>query len=117
MKAIAAPLLAWFDRAGRKHLPWQQDRTPYRVWVSEIMLQQTQVATVIGYYDRFMLRFPDLAALAAAPLDEVLHLWSGLGYYSRARNLHRTARTVVAEYDGELPHDTAALADLPGIGR
>jgi A/G-specific adenine glycosylase len=86
---ISAALLAWFDRHGRKDLPWQQNRTPYRVWVSEIMLQQTQVATVIPYYERFMARFPDVAALADAALDEVLHLWTGLGYYARARNLHR----------------------------
>ena len=104
MKNVAAPLLAWFDRAGLKHLPWQRDPTPYRVWVSEIMLQQTQVATVIGYYERFMLRFPDVRALAAAPSDEVLHLWTGLGYYARARNLHRAAQLIVAEHGGEVEH-------------
>lgn len=114
---VAAPLLAWFDRAGRKHLPWQQDPTPYRVWVSEIMLQQTQVATVIGYYQRFMQRFPDVGALAAAPSDEVLHLWTGLGYYARARNLHRAAQLVVAEHGGEFPQTIGAVQDLPGIGR
>jgi A/G-specific adenine glycosylase len=103
--------------SGRKHLPWQQQRTPYRVWISEIMLQQTQVATVIPYYERFMQRFPDVAALAAAPLDEVLHLWTGLGYYARARNLHGAAQSVVNEYDGEFPDTHAALNALPGIGR
>ena len=114
---VASPLLAWFDRAGRKHLPWQQDPTPYRVWVSEIMLQQTQVATVIGYYARFMERFPDVRALAAAPLDEVLHLWTGLGYYARARNLHRAAQIIVAEHSGEFPQTIEAVQALPGIGR
>jgi A/G-specific adenine glycosylase len=114
---VAEPLLAWFDRAGRKHLPWQQDPTPYRVWVSEIMLQQTQVATVIGYYERFMQRFPDVGALAAAPADEVLHLWTGLGYYARARNLHRAAQLVVAEHGGEFPQTIEAAQALPGIGR
>ena len=114
---LAAPLLAWFDRAGRKHLPWQQDPTPYRVWVSEIMLQQTQVATVIGYYQRFMQRFPDVRALAAAPVDEVLHLWTGLGYYARARNLHRAAQLIVAEHAGEFPQTIEAVQALPGIGR
>lgn len=114
---IAAALLAWFDRAGRKHLPWQQNPTPYRVWVSEIMLQQTQVATVLGYYERFMQQFPDVRALAAAPIDEVLHLWTGLGYYARARNLHRAAQLVVAEYGGEIPETIEAVQALPGIGR
>lgn len=117
MKSFAPALLAWFDRAGRKHLPWQQDPTPYRVWVSEIMLQQTQVATVIGYYERFMLRFPDVRALAAAPADEVLHLWTGLGYYARARNLHRAAQLIVAEHGGEFPQTIEAAQALPGIGR
>jgi A/G-specific adenine glycosylase len=114
---IAAALIAWHARHGRHDLPWQRERTPYRVWVSEIMLQQTQVATVIGYYERFMQRFPDIESLAAAALDEVLHLWSGLGYYSRARNLHRSAQRVISEHGGELPGEVAALADLPGIGR
>ena len=114
---VAAPLLAWFDRAGRKHLPWQQDPTAYRVWVSEIMLQQTQVATVIDYYQRFMQRFPDVRALAAAPVDEVLHLWTGLGYYARARNLHRAAQLIVAEHGGDFPQTIAAAQALPGIGR
>ena len=115
--AIAPALVAWHRYRGRHDLPWQRDPTPYRVWVSEIMLQQTQVATVIGYFDHFMERFPDLLSLAAAPLDEVLHLWSGLGYYSRARNMHRAAQFVAANCAGELPADAAALATLPGIGR
>jgi len=110
-------VLAWYDQSGRKDLPWQQDINPYRVWVSEIMLQQTQVATVIPYYQRFMQALPDVHALAAAQADEVLHLWTGLGYYSRARNLHRTAQIVVAEYGGEFPVSVAALQELPGIGR
>jgi A/G-specific adenine glycosylase len=115
--AIAAPLIAWQQRAGRHHLPWQTQRTPYRVWVSEIMLQQTQVATVVPYYERFVQRFPDVASLAAAPLDEVLHLWSGLGYYARARNLQRAAQRICSEFGGELPVTFEALASLPGIGR
>jgi len=114
---IARELLAWHAEHGRHDLPWQSERTPYRVWVSEIMLQQTQVATVIPYYRRFLARFPDVRALAGAPLDEVLHLWSGLGYYARARNLHRAAVRVCEEYGGELPVDFARLAALPGIGR
>jgi len=114
---MQAALLAWFDRHGRRDLPWKRPATPYRVWVSEIMLQQTQVATVIPYFQRFMARFPDLPDLAAAPLDEVLALWSGLGYYARARNLHACARRVVAEHGGELPQDLEALMALPGIGR
>ena len=114
---FAGRLLAWFDGHGRKDLPWQRDPSAYRVWVSEVMLQQTQVATVIGYFERFMGRFADLPTLAAAPLDEVLHLWTGLGYYARARNLHATARRVLAEHAGRLPEDLAALQALPGIGR
>ena len=110
-------LLEWFRQHGRKHLPWQRDLTPYRVWVSEIMLQQTQVATVIPYYERFMSRFPDVAALAAASMDEVLHLWTGLGYYARGRNLHRAAQRVVAEYGGAFPDTLDSLQSLPGIGR
>ena len=116
-RSLAPRLLAWFADHGRHDLPWQQDRSPYRVWVSEIMLQQTQVATVIPYYGRFMARFPDVAALAAAPLDEVLHLWSGLGYYARARNLHRAARIVRDAFGGSVPEEHAALVGLPGIGR
>lgn len=110
-------LLAWFDDHGRKDLPWQRHASPYRVWVSEVMLQQTQVATVIPYYQRFMEHFPDVMALADAPLDEVLHLWTGLGYYARARNLHRAARVIRDEYRGEFPCDIAAVQTLPGIGR
>ncbi|NGP53369.1 A/G-specific adenine glycosylase [Thioalkalivibrio sp. XN8] len=115
--AFAARLLAWFDRCGRRDLPWQLERSAYRSWVSEIMLQQTQLATVIPYFERFMARFPTVAELAAAPLDEVLHLWSGLGYYARARNLQRAAQQVVAEHGGELPRDLEGLQALPGIGR
>ena len=119
--AIAAEvgprLLAWFEREGRKNLPWQRDPTPYRVWVSEIMLQQTQVATVIPYFERFMQRFPDVATLASADVDEVLHLWSGLGYYARARNLHEAARVIVREFGGEFPRDITVLQRLPGIGQ
>jgi A/G-specific adenine glycosylase len=114
---FARALLAWHRRHGRHDLPWQQDRTPYRVWVSEIMLQQTQVQTVIPYFHRFMDRFPDVAALAAAPVDEVLHLWSGLGYYARARNLHRAAGVIVERHGGELPATLDELVQLPGIGR
>lgn len=110
-------VLAWFDRHGRKDLPWKSDPSPYRVWVSEIMLQQTQVNTVIPYYRRFVIRFPDVIALADAELDEVLHLWSGLGYYARARNLHRAATIVRDRYGGELPENVEALRALPGIGR
>jgi len=114
---FADALLSWFDRHGRKHLPWQRDRTPYRVWVSEIMLQQTQVNTVIPYYEAFMQRFPDIAALAASPLDEVLHRWSGLGYYARARNLHRAAQVLVERHGGTLPRGLSEVEALPGIGR
>ena len=114
---IAERLLDWHARHGRKHLPWQRDPTPYRVWVSEIMLQQTRVSVVIGYYERFMERFPDLAALADAPLDDVLGLWTGLGYYSRARNLHRAAVVVRDRHHGVLPCALDALVALPGIGR
>lgn len=114
---FAPRLLDWFDRHGRKHLPWQQDPTPYRVWVSEIMLQQTQVATVIPYYERFMTRFANVSALASAPVDEVLHLWTGLGYYARARNLHRAAITIVRDHQGVFPQTLDAVEALPGIGR
>lgn len=110
-------LLAWFDMHGRKDLPWQHNTTPYRVWVSEVMLQQTQVATVTPYFQRFMARFPGVAALAAAPLDEVLHLWTGLGYYARARNLHRAAGILHEQHGGGFPRDIAAVQTLPGIGR
>jgi A/G-specific adenine glycosylase len=114
---FSSALLTWFDQYGRKHLPWQQHRTPYRVWVSEIMLQQTQVATVIPYYKRFMLRFPTVGALAEADEDTVLHHWTGLGYYARARNLHRTAQIVHAEFAGRFPDSVDELSTLPGIGR
>ena len=114
---FAARVLDWFDAHGRKDLPWQHDINPYRVWVSEIMLQQTQVKTVIPYYERFMQRFPDVADLAAADEDQVLHHWSGLGYYSRARNLHNAAQQVVDNFGGELPADVEQLETLPGIGR
>jgi A/G-specific adenine glycosylase len=114
---FAPALLAWWRRHGRHDLPWQHARTPYRVWISEIMLQQTQVATVIPYYARFMARFPDVATLAAAPADEVLHHWSGLGYYARARHLHAAAREIVRDHGGVLPATFDALHALPGIGR
>ncbi len=114
---FGAAVLDWYDRHGRKDLPWQQGITPYRVWVSEIMLQQTQVSTVLDYFDRFMAALPTVQALAAAEEDEVLHLWTGLGYYSRARNLHKTAKIVVERHDGEFPRDVEQLAELPGIGR
>jgi A/G-specific adenine glycosylase len=114
---FAERLIAWFDRHGRKSLPWQQNPTPYRVWVSEVMLQQTQVQTVIPYYERFMARFPNVRALAEAPLDAVLHLWTGLGYYARARNLHAGAQALIREHGGEFPADIAAVTALPGIGR
>jgi len=117
MKSIAAPLLAWFDAHGRHDLPWQHPRSPYRVWISEVMLQQTQVTTVIPYFERFVATLPDLPTLASAPLDTVLALWSGLGYYSRARNLHCAARLCLEEHAGELPADLESLAALPGIGR
>ncbi|MFT3928867.1 MAG: A/G-specific adenine glycosylase [Spongiibacteraceae bacterium] len=114
---IAKRVLAWFDRHGRKNLPWQQAISPYRVWVSEIMLQQTQVQTVIPYYERFMRELPSVQDLAAAEPDHVMHLWTGLGYYSRARNLQRTAQIVCEQYGGEFPDDVEHLSDLPGIGR
>ena len=117
MNTFADALLRWFDRDGRHDLPWQHPRTPYRTWVAEIMLQQTQVQTVIPYYARFLEALPTLPALAAADADRVLALWSGLGYYARARNLHRAAQVCVAEHGGELPVDFDALAALPGIGR
>ncbi len=110
-------VLQWFDRYGRHHLPWQQNKTPYRVWISEIMLQQTQVTTVIPYFQRFLTRFPDLASLARAKEDEVLHLWTGLGYYSRARSLHRCAQIIQNEGQGKFPDNLAELQSLPGIGR
>lgn len=110
-------LLDWSDAHGRKHLPWQQHKTPYRVWISEIMLQQTQVTTVIPYYQKFMERFPEVTDLAVASEDEVLHFWSGLGYYSRARNLHKAAKKVVSEFSGAFPRSVEQLMELPGVGR
>ncbi len=117
MSRFADALLAWFDDAGRHDLPWQHPRTPYRVWLSEIMLQQTQVRVVVPYFERFVAALPDVAALADAPLDDVLALWSGLGYYARARNLHATAKLCMERHEGDLPRDLDALISLPGIGR
>jgi len=114
---FADRLLSWFERHGRHDLPWQRGADAYRVWISEIMLQQTQVRTVIPYFERFVARFPTPASLAASRIDEVLALWSGLGYYARARNLHRAAEIVVEQHGGELPLDVEALIALPGIGR
>jgi A/G-specific adenine glycosylase len=114
---FSAQLIEWHRHHGRHTLPWQDTRDPYRVWLSEIMLQQTQVATVLGYYDRFLLRFPDVKALAAASLDDVFAQWSGLGYYSRARNLHRCAHVVRDQHGGRFPGSSAELTKLPGIGR
>ena len=114
---FAQRVLAWFDRHGRKDLPWQRDPSPYRVWISEIMLQQTQVATVTPYFERFMTRFPRLADLAAAEVDEVLGYWSGLGYYARARNLHGAARLLQDRHGGDFPPTLEAVKTLPGIGR
>lgn len=115
-KTFTEPLLAWYDLYGRKDLPWQTPYDAYRVWISEIMLQQTQVKTVIPYFIRFITQFPDIHALASAPEDEVLALWSGLGYYSRARNLHKTAKMIVHEFQCQFPHDATILKTLPGIG-
>ena len=117
MTSFSDRLLTWFNTHGRKDLPWQLDRNPYRIWVSEIMLQQTQVQTVIPYFEAFVERFPDIQSLASAEQDEVLQLWSGLGYYARARNLHRAAKAIVAEHGGVFPDDFAAVVALPGIGR
>jgi A/G-specific adenine glycosylase len=116
-RSFAARLIRWHKRHGRHDLPWQNTTDPYRVWLSEIMLQQTQVATVIPYYQRFLDRFPALPDLAAAPVADVMSLWSGLGYYARARNLHQCAQTVMNQHGGQFPHDPEALAELPGIGR
>jgi A/G-specific adenine glycosylase len=110
-------LIEWHARRGRHDLPWQKERSPYRVWVSEIMLQQTQVATVIPYYERFISRFPDVATLAEASIDDVLHLWTGLGYYARARHLHQAARRVCDDFGSNFPRSFAKLMTLPGIGR
>ncbi len=110
-------LIAWQKVAGRHDLPWQNTRDPYRIWLSEIMLQQTQVATVIPYYQRFLASFPDVAALAAAPIEAVIEHWAGLGYYARARNLHRCAQQIVAVHAGKFPKTSEQLVELPGIGR
>jgi A/G-specific adenine glycosylase len=117
VSAFAGKLIRWQARHGRHDLPWQRTRDPYRVWLSEVMLQQTQVATVIPYYERFLARFPDVKSLAGVPLDEVLALWSGLGYYSRARNLHAAAQVVAESYGSRFPRTREALAALPGVGR
>ncbi|MFY7863293.1 A/G-specific adenine glycosylase [Roseateles sp.] len=114
---FAPTLVAWQRRHGRHSLPWQNTRDPYRVWLSEIMLQQTQVTTVLGYYQRFLQRFPTVSGLGAATLDEVLAMWAGLGYYSRARNLHACAQAVREQHGGAFPRTAAALQELPGIGR
>jgi len=116
-RPIARPLLAWYDRHGRRDLPWKRSGDPYHVWLSEVMLQQTQVATVIPYFARFIARFPNIEALARAKLDAVLHQWTGLGYYARARNLHKAAQLIVREHNGEFPRDLETAQDLPGIGR
>lgn len=116
-KAFQQAILNWFQQHGRKDLPWQQPITPYPVWISEIMLQQTQVTTVIPYFQRFMESFPSIEQLADASLDQVLHHWSGLGYYARARNLHKTAKQIVSEMHGQFPNDIDQLIKLPGIGR
>jgi A/G-specific adenine glycosylase len=116
MATFAAKVVAWQKRHGRHNLPWQNTRDPYRIWLSEIMLQQTQVATVIPYYLRFVERFPDIKSLACASLDEVLTLWSGLGYYSRAANLYRAAQIIVREHAGKFPRDFENVLKLPGIG-
>jgi A/G-specific adenine glycosylase len=117
MTWFADRVLAWFDVHGRKDLPWQHPRTPYRVWISEVMLQQTQVATVIPYFERFVARFPNVDRLARAELDDVLHLWTGLGYYARGRNLHAAASRIVGDHGSELPRSLDELISLPGIGR
>ena len=114
---FSAPLLAWFDQHGRKDLPWQQQPTPYHVWLSEIMLQQTQVNTVIPYYQRFTEQFNTINSLAESTVDDVLSLWTGLGYYARARNLHKAAIVMAQQHDGEMPNSFDKLLALPGIGR
>ncbi len=110
-------LLYWFQNHGRHNLPWQQNPTPYRVWISEIMLQQTQVSTVMFYYQRFIEKFSSITLLSKAPLDDVLNLWSGLGYYARARNLHRCAQIISQDYQADFPNEISELIQLPGIGR
>lgn len=115
--AFVQAVLNWYQSQGRKDLPWQQERSLYRVWVSEVMLQQTQVARVIPYFQGFVAVFPDIQALARADLDQVLHLWSGLGYYSRARNLHKAARIIQQEHGGQFPQGLTEVQALPGLGR
>ncbi len=117
MSEFATRLIAWQKVHGRHDLPWQNTRDPYAIWVSEIMLQQTQVTAVIGYYAKFMQRFPDIATLATATQEEVLQYWSGLGYYSRARNLHKAAQTIIGEHGGKFPQDFEVIQQLSGIGR
>jgi A/G-specific adenine glycosylase len=116
LATLGQRLLAWYEQH-RRDLPWRRTRNPYAIWVAEVMLQQTRVDTVIAYYERFLIRFPTLEALASAPLDDVLKAWEGLGYYARARNLHAAARWVVEKLDGSLPHTPEALLHLPGVGR
>lgn len=117
MNSFAEKIITWHDTFGRKNLPWQQDLSPYKVWVSEIMLQQTQVTTVIPYFERFISAFPTVEQLANAELDFVLHFWSGLGYYARARNLHRTAKIICEQFNHHFPNNIEDLVQLPGIGR
>ncbi len=117
MAEFSKSLTQWYRKSGRHDLPWQENPDSYRVWVSEIMLQQTQVSTVIPYYQRFMQTFPDVARLAKADIDQVLHLWTGLGYYARARNLHKAAQLICSEHAGSFPTELEALISLPGIGR
>ena len=113
-KKFSQHMLNWYEKQGRKHLPWQQDKTPYRVWISEIMLQQTQVATVIPYYQKFMASFPTIKALANADEDNVLHHWTGLGYYARARNLHKAAKIIANDYNGCFPENIEQLETVRG---
>ena len=116
-QSFALRIIAWQRKHGRHNLPWQNTRDPYRIWLSEIMLQQTQVAAVIPYYTRFLQRFPDLTTLAQASEDEVLAYWSGLGYYTRGRNLHHAARVIADRYGGLFPREFEAVQKLPGVGR
>jgi A/G-specific adenine glycosylase len=116
IKSIQTALLKWYKRHQRD-LPWRRTNDPYAIWISEIMLQQTQVATVIPYYQRFLDRFPDVRTLAASPVADVIKLWEGLGYYSRARNLHRAAKMIMIDFGGKVPSSPEDLLQLPGIGR
>ena len=115
--SFSSHVLNWYAEHGRKNLPWQRDSDAYKIWVSEIMLQQTRVETVIPYYEKFMQHFPSVNELAAANIDEVLHLWTGLGYYARARNLHKAAQKIVIEYNGQFPNQLDEVIALPGVGR